>query len=146
MYQTRIKIDTLTLGMAIDAGDEHWEAEILSAFHCMRRQAPKFLENAKEDVAVWHKRKMHFYNALMSACPLKNLLCLQQLLLDRSERYRYLWFYSSANNQSFKGAIDSSERIVDATIARKKDDAMRLLEDHIQHVVNIMSSKLSASQ
>lgn len=146
MYQTRIQIDTLTLGMAIESGDEHWEADILSAFHCMRRQAPKFLENAKEDVAIWHKRQMHFYNALMSACPLKNLLCVQRLLLDRSERYRYLWFYSSADSQSFKDAIDSVEHIVDATLARKKDEAMRLLGEHIQHAVDIMASKLSASQ
>ena len=89
---------------------------------------------------------MHFYTALMSACPLKNLLCVQRLLLDRSERYRYLCFYSSADSQSFKDAIDSIERIVDVTIGRKKDEAMRLLGEHIEHAVTIMTSKLSASQ
>ena len=93
IYKTRSDIDTLTLGHAIDAGDEHWEAEILSAFHRMKRFGPTFKMGVKSDINTWHKRKMRLYDVLMSGCPLKHLLCVQRLLLDRSERYRYLWFY-----------------------------------------------------
>lgn len=127
--QLRCKLESGALRDAIAHGDNEWEASIvaalhrLSRFHQQQRGVPALLTEAG---ATLHRL---FHLGLLAGCRSKWQLRTIELLYDHSERYRRL----SSIAQSHERDSDAEHRaIVDATLARKADQASSLLVQHIE--------------
>jgi GntR family transcriptional regulator, carbon starvation induced regulator len=121
----RKQIEGLALRLAIQNGDDGWEARIVAARHKLT-----VLERSNRDVSedLWEFRHREFHKALIAACNSSCLIHLHGLLCDQFDRYRRLSAKSRLPN-SPRPLVH--QRITDATLDRNADLAVKLLHDHI---------------
>lgn len=132
----RAEIESAALVEAMDAGDDAWEAEILSSLHRLlklddrRSSTPALLT---EEGAYLHKL---FHMSLLSASPSIWRLRVVDVLYDHSERYRRL------QTSYLSGMLNSAEEhreMAAAVIARNKAIAPRLLAHHLESTAKMLA-------
>ena len=122
----RIVLEGLALQESIRGGDEHWEAEVLAAFHRLTRleeRSPK-----RERIPEWEARHRDFHFALLAACGMPLLLQLCRTLHDFSDRYRRVFL---ARNPLDRDVHAEHLALLQAAIGRKHRKATELLEQHV---------------
>jgi DNA-binding GntR family transcriptional regulator len=132
----RKEIDGFALRLSIQYGDDGWEGQLIAARHKLA-----LLERTGVDVAedLWEKRHRDFHYTLVSACRSPCLLHLHVLLNDQFDRYRRL---------SVKGQIAAGPRalmhkqILEASLSRDADKAVKLLEEHIGEAARLIIAGL----
>lgn len=123
----RILLETTALRLAIQHGDDAWEAQILSAQHRLGKlEAQRIVAAQAREWERWHRA---YHDALTAACDSPILLQFCHTLHDRHDRYRRL--YLSAHEVDRDVAAEHRE-ITDATLAREEDRACALLAAHIE--------------
>jgi GntR family carbon starvation induced transcriptional regulator len=133
----RAEMESAALEEAIDAGNDEWEAEILSCLHRLIK-----LENRgattplllTEEGAYLHKL---FHMSLLNASPSVWRLRVIDLLYDQSERYRRL------QTSYLSGMLNSGEEhreISAAAIARDKPRATMLLRSHYEKTAKLLAA------
>lgn len=126
---TRIRclLEPLAFRESIEAGDDAWEAELLSSFHRLSKieegvgAAPHVPDAAW---AHWHK---HFHDTLLVACPSVKLLQIRSNLFEQSERYRFL----SVARRPKRDKLLEHKKLMDAALNRDGKTASDLMEEHI---------------
>jgi DNA-binding GntR family transcriptional regulator len=128
----RKQMEGFALRLAIRYGDDLWEARALDAgekFAMLQGAGKDFPEH------LWERRHREFHYALIAACQSSCLLHLFGVLNDQFDRYRRL---------SAKSRLPNAPRwlihkeILQATVARNADKAVKLLEDHITEAARLM--------
>jgi DNA-binding GntR family transcriptional regulator len=131
----RAEIESAALKEAIDAGDDAWEAEIVSSLHRLLKlegrdaRTPLLLT---EEGAQRHKS---FHMSLLAACPSIWRLRVIDVLYDHSERYRRL---QTAYLSAMLHSADEHRDIADAVIGRKKTLATSLLRSHLEKTAKLL--------
>lgn len=124
----RQRFSTLALARSIELGDEDWEAGIVAAFHRMARMQDSLVGDPASYADEWEVRNGAFHAALESACRSPWLQYFCAILYEQSERYRR----SLVRYPELRPAIHVEHKaILDACLARRADEACRLLSDHI---------------
>lgn len=138
LTQMRIDLETKALRMAIQDGDDRWEAGIVAAFHRLSlldaqlKLGPPTLE--------WEERHSEFHKALVAACRSKWLMRFRRILFDQSERYRRL----SLSQMTIPRDVASEHlAIMEATLARDIESACTHLRTHIQRTADIVASAIA---
>jgi DNA-binding GntR family transcriptional regulator len=135
LTRLRQKLEGMALRMAIENGDDDWEAELVSAFHRLSKaplrdpDEPRFLSEA------WEARHRAFHRTLVSACGSPRLLHLRDTLYDQSDRYRRL---AVASKYDERDIFAEHKGIFEAAIRRDADAACRLLEAHLDLTARIV--------
>jgi GntR family transcriptional regulator, carbon starvation induced regulator len=83
----RIEIEALALRWAMERGGVAWEAEVLGAFHRLRRQAKSAPEQPGQIAEGWKLEHRAFHRALVAGCGSPLLLSIRDALFDQVERY-----------------------------------------------------------
>jgi DNA-binding GntR family transcriptional regulator len=128
----RRQMEGFALRLAIRYGDDLWEARAVDAgekFAMLQRSGKNFPEN------VWESRHRDFHYALITACQSPCLLHLFGALSDQFDRYRRLSAKSRLPNAP-QWLVH--KEILQATLARDADKAVKLLEDHITEAARLM--------
>jgi DNA-binding GntR family transcriptional regulator len=125
----RITFSVLALERSIKAGDEAWEAGIVSAYY----QLNKLVKHMKASPAAyadeWERRNRAFHAALEGACNSPWLLHMCEILYDQSERYRR----NFVAYPKIEPRIYEEHRVImEAALARDAKTACRVLADHIR--------------
>jgi GntR family transcriptional regulator, carbon starvation induced regulator len=135
----RMDLETKALRMAIDNGDDKWEAGIVAAFHRLSlldaqlKQAPPTLE--------WEERHSEYHQALVAACTSKWLMQFRRILFDQSERYRRL----SLSQLSVARDVPGEHRnIMESTLSRDADAACSYLGAHIMYTAEIVAAAIAS--
>ena len=135
----RQNIDGLALRKSIELGDDAWEAQIVGERHCLL-----LLErgNSTEEVneELWELRHRQYHEALISGCNSPRMLYVSGMLSDQFDRYRRM---SSKSSLSAQLNILQHQEITDAALDRKADFAVRLLNDHIKHATDHITTLLT---
>lgn len=125
--QLRVHFELQALKDAIRHGDDHWEAEIVTATHLLQKV---ILENAVPARAPeWPARHRRFHYALVSACRSPWLLHFRATLFDQAERYRSL---GRIYRKSPRDVGAEHQAIADAVLSRNVARACELSEKHIR--------------
>jgi DNA-binding GntR family transcriptional regulator len=131
----RAEIESAALKESMDAGDDAWEAEILSCLHRLlklEKRRPKTPLLLTEEGSYLHKQ---YHMSLVAACPSIWRLRVIDVLYDHSERYRRLQTaYLSAMLHSAQDHTD----IANAVVARKKVLAIGLLKTHLEATAKLL--------
>ncbi|MEO6746124.1 MAG: GntR family transcriptional regulator [Caldimonas sp.] len=125
----RIDIECAALEESIDAGDDAWEAQILSCLHRLLKLEAREVRTPTlltEEGAQLHKI---FHMSLLAACPSIWRLRVIDVLYDHSERYRRL---QTAYLSAMLHSSEEHRSIADTVIARKKARATALLKMHFE--------------
>jgi len=140
VYQTRAYIETTALTLAIERGDDAWEASIVASFHSLSKFETQQIFTSPEHYQEWETRHRAFNLALISACGLNYLLNTQQRLYQLTERYRRKWVHAGIKHP--KGLQHAKEQkiIMDAVLARNTKLATQLLFQHYEKAADLIES------
>jgi DNA-binding GntR family transcriptional regulator len=122
---TRVELEGLAVALAIEKGDDFWEAGIIGRFHELAKRSSHTGPGSVD--AEWERRHDAFHRALYSACGLRWLINFCQVLAERSFRYRHLLLEAVDATRDHRS---EHEAIVQAVLARDKTKAVALLQDH----------------
>lgn len=135
---TRCWCDGTALTKSIELGDERWEETVLVRYHRLKR-TPRLTESGAGDSRDWDAAHKSFHMGLLEACDSDWLLKFCDQIFEASERYRHLG--GLANNARSR-TEEEHQAIMQATIDRRTEDAVRLLTAHYQKTLNHLSEVL----
>jgi DNA-binding GntR family transcriptional regulator len=137
VVKNRQQLESEALRLSIELGDDHWEAQLISAHHLLSRMDR---ERADLPTAVneqWEKRHDVFHETLIGACHSKVLLSFCSQLSGRANRYRRLSISAPPRD------IKTEHRLIfEATIGRDAQTATRLLRDHFERTARMVDELL----
>lgn len=128
LTDVRVLVERECVRLAIERGDDRWEADIIATFHRMdrlqERLGPTYY--LSED---WAKLHGAFHLSLVAACNSPNLLEIRQKLFERAHRYRRM---SSQFRPQWRAKDVEHKMIMDAVITRDTPTAQDLIDRHIR--------------
>lgn len=136
----RLMLDCDALAESIDQGDDQWEANIVAAFHWLSRIEERHGEGPLTLDVDWTVRHKDFHMALLAGCSSPKLRRLSSALFDQSERYRRL---SIRHRVEPRHKAAEHGQIMEVVLARKKDEALAQLRDHISRTAENVACVLS---
>ncbi len=140
IYQARAKIESLCIEMAIEKGDDFWEANMIAASHRLN----KYSKSDQIEMAEWQSRHAAFHEALVVGCMSPRLFQIRDSLFEKSTRYRNLWLQENVTN-TVALEINQNEHaaLLILALERDKKAAKKLIEAHIMTPVEIIKKSLS---
>jgi GntR family transcriptional regulator, carbon starvation induced regulator len=129
----RTVIEMEALRLAIQHGDDAWEAGILGALHQMRRHIDRTGEQFREGAPDFDRLHKGFHTALLAACGSKRLLTAHSELYDQAYRYRRVMMRSFDSGKKFAAAHQS---LADRILARDVDGAQSTLASHLHSTLD----------
>lgn len=135
LTKTRCWINEIALRESIANGDAAWEEQVLVAFHRLFRVPQRV--PAEPDIvnAAWSQLHQAYHTALISACGSQWIIDFSNMLSDRADRYRNLVAASSAVERD---TVGEHRAIMEATIERKTELAISLLNAHISKTTDLL--------
>ncbi|SDJ80552.1 DNA-binding transcriptional regulator CsiR [Billgrantia gudaonensis] len=138
LYDARAQIEGLILRLAIERGDDAWEADILATAHTLAKVVE--VNTSDELLDVWDTRHKAFHTAIASGCDSPHLLQVRQSLFDKVERYRHLWLRETVLSEAALEAKRSEHAaLVDVILRRDAERAARMMRDHLMTPVPIIT-------
>lgn len=125
-------IETAALKLAVERGDDGWEAGILAAYHRLDRYVLRLAGKPVENLAEFGELHKAFHAALLAACGSPRLLEEQSRLYDQAERYRHGMMQNYLVEQGM-GIMDEHRQLMDMVLARHADAACTMLHYHLGH-------------
>jgi DNA-binding GntR family transcriptional regulator len=138
LTRARRWINEIALRESIGSGGAEWEERVLLAYHRLTRRPVKSGDAASED-AVWDQLHQRFHTALISACPSRHVIEFANRLFDEADRYRNLVVVQSTTERDIAG---EHRQIMEAAMARRTDECIALLNEHIQQTTNLILEHL----
>ena len=135
LTEVRVSIERDALNRAIDRGDIAWESRIVATAHALARTAARA---PGDDVRLgdeWSNEHQAYHAALVSACESDVLLRIRAALFEQSERYRRLSVRLGDAGRDIEG---EHRALTDAVLARDRELAGRILEDHLRTTSNVL--------
>lgn len=134
--ETRIFIETKALQESIRAGDDHWEAEVVAAYHRLAKTEAKKALPGVDVSDEMEERNRVFHFTLISACPSRWLNQLYGILFQQSERYRRI----SRGEHLVPRDTHAEHRVIyEAVLARDTERACEASRLHIQNTLRNIS-------
>lgn len=133
---TRCELEGLALRLAIEKGDDAWEANIVARFHELSKRSTYTVEGSLD--AEWERRHDAFHRALYSACGLRWMKSFCELLAERAYRYRHLLLEHVDRVRDHRS---EHETIMQTVLDRRADEAVELLQDHYRRTVQTLVNR-----
>lgn len=130
-------IECTALRTAIERADAHYESQVLAAYHRLRRADERVQRNHPGPFEHWEQCHRDFHRALAAGAQSRWLVRFQNTLYDQSDRYRRLYL---PDLFVLRSARDDHARILEATLERDAETAVRLLAEHVERVYQIASA------
>lgn len=138
IYDARANLEAMLLGLAIERGDDAWEAEILARAHTLTKVVE--VRNAEEQLSLWDARHKAFHTAIVAGCGSPHLLQVRAYLFDQAERYRHLWLQHTVfSEQALEAKRREHAALIEAILARDSARACNLMREHLMGPVPIIT-------
>jgi GntR family carbon starvation induced transcriptional regulator len=134
LTRTRCWVNEIALRDAIANGDVAWEESIVLAFHRLKRTPLRFPNDPTVN-ADWNRLHRSFHVALVAACRSRWMLDFHNTLFDCAERYRNVVAVLSHEGRD---SVGEHTTIMEATIERKTDLAISLLNAHFERTTSLL--------
>ncbi|WPO41379.1 GntR family transcriptional regulator [Tardiphaga sp. 42S5] len=124
----RSVVEMEALRLAIEHGDDAWEAGIISSLHQMRRHIERTGDEFREGAPDFDKLHKGFHTALLAACGSKRLLAAHSELYDQAYRYRRVMMRGFDSGSRF---VAAHQLLADRVLARETGPAQAMLTSHL---------------
>lgn len=124
----RSVVEMEALRLAIEHGDDAWEAGIISSLHQMRRHIERTGDEFREGAPDFDKLHKGFHTALLAACGSKRLLAAHSELYDQAYRYRRVMMRGFDSGSRF---VAAHQLLADRVLARDIGPAQAMLTSHL---------------
>jgi GntR family transcriptional regulator, carbon starvation induced regulator len=133
--QMRTVVEIEALRLAIEHGDDAWEAAIISALHQMRRHIERTGNEFREGAPDFDRLHKAFHTSLLAACGSKRLLTAHSDLYDQAYRYRRVMMRGFDSGKKFVAAHQS---LADLILARDVAKAQAVLAAHLRSTLDFV--------
>ncbi|MGF1686354.1 FCD domain-containing protein [Photobacterium japonica] len=133
LYQTNLELSRLLLSQAIQAGNEEWELNIVTAYHRLSRLQPA---DVATEFTLWEKYHRDFHLALLMGCQSTVMLSLYHQVYEQIGRYRHIWLSHHRSNDERYHDHGEHEAIMKAVLQRDSELALALLGRHSQRALD----------
>lgn len=141
IYDARAHLEALIVKLAIERGDEQWEAELIGKAHTLARVDE--VNSAEDMLNIWDTRHKAFHSAIAGGCGSPKLLEVRNSLLDQAERYRQLWLKQTVFSKSaLEEKRNEHQALVDTLLERDAVKASELMYEHLMTPVPIITALL----
>ena len=123
---TLLELEAIAIRMAVEKGDDRWEADIVARFHELSKRQ-MFAADGTLDTE-WEARNVAFHESLYAACGSPSLKLVCHVLYERHSRYRRLRTRDTGNPD--RDVSKEHEALMRATIERDAPAAVALLRHH----------------
>ncbi len=145
VYEARAHLEAMIVGLAVERGDEAWEASIIARSHTLSKVVE--LHTPQEMVEIWDARHKAFHSAIASGCGSKSLLQARAFLQDQAERYRQIWLKRTVlSEDALRLKRAEHAELVEAIIGRDAEKASRMMLDHLLTPVPIIEQIIEREQ
>jgi GntR family transcriptional regulator, carbon starvation induced regulator len=141
LYRIRTLLECEALKLAIEHGDDHWEAQIVAACHRLERAPLPGASERGTTVIAWETRHREFHSALIAAAPAPHLLRLVGQLTDQTERYRAIRLVQVDTARLSRDVTAEHRALADATAVRDPS-AVTLLAEHLERTRKFVAGVL----
>lgn len=131
----RTVVEMEALRLAVQNGDDAWEAGILGALHQMRRHIERTGNEFREGAADFDRLHKGFHTALLAACGSKRLLMAHSQLYDQAYRYRRVMMRGFNSGMEF---VATHQQLADCILARDVGAAQATLESHLRTTLDFV--------
>jgi GntR family carbon starvation induced transcriptional regulator len=129
----RTVVEMEALRLAIQLGDDAWEAGILGALHQMRKHIERTGDAFREGAPDFDKLHKGFHTALLAACGSKRLLAAHSELYDQAYRYRRVMMRGFDSGARF---VEAHQLLADRILARDVGAGQSVLASHLHSTLN----------
>ncbi|MDT8893940.1 DNA-binding transcriptional regulator CsiR [Halomonas sp. I1] len=137
LYDARAQLEGLVLELAIQRGDDAWEADVLAKAHTLAKVME--VNGPDEMLDIWDTRHKAFHTAIATGCNSPHLLQVRENLFDQVERYRHLWLCETVfSDDALERKRQEHSALVEVILARDTDTACRMMRDHLMTPVPII--------
>lgn len=141
IYDARAHVEGLLLKLAIERGDDAWEAEILARSHTLSKVVK--VNSSEELLEVWDTRHQAFHSAIVDGCRSPHLLQIRDSLFDQVERYRHLWLRETVLSEAaLARKQEEHAALVEVILARDSRRATAMMHDHLMTPVPIITEAM----
>jgi len=131
----RTVVEMEALRLAIENGDDAWEAGILGALHQMRRHIARTGDEFREGAADFDRLHKGFHTALLAACGSKRLLTAHSELYDQAYRYRRVMMRGFDSGERF---VAAHQLLADRILARDVGASQATLASHLRSTLDFV--------
>jgi len=139
IYHTRAHIESLCVKLAIENGNDEWEANIIACDHRLKKAASLLVEYSEEDSEharlqrqEWERIHHLFHSAITAGCQSPTLLDVRNSLYEKASRYRNLWLQKyMMNNQAFDANEKDHQQLLQAILKRDSVSACNIVYEHL---------------
>lgn len=144
LYDARAQLEGLILKLAIERGDDAWEADILAKAHTLAKVME--VNTPEELLDIWDARHQAFHSAIASGCRSPHLLQVRESLFDQVERYRHLWLRETVLSEAaLEHKRQQHAALVDVILKREAKQAAELMREHLMTPVPIITEVMQRS-
>ncbi|WP_275287281.1 DNA-binding transcriptional regulator CsiR [Halomonas elongata] len=137
LYDARAQLEGLVLELAIQRGDDAWEADVLAKAHTLAKVME--VNGPDEMLDIWDTRHKAFHTAIAAGCNSPHLLQVRENLFNQVERYRHLWLCETVfSDEALERKRQEHSALVEVILARDTDTACRMMRDHLMTPVPII--------
>ncbi|GAA0570928.1 DNA-binding transcriptional regulator CsiR [Halomonas salifodinae] len=141
LYDARSQLEGLLLRLAIERGDDDWEAEILAHAHTLSKVVE--VNGPDEVLDIWDARHKAFHQAIVSGCGSVHLLRVRESLFDQAERYRHLWLRETVFSEAALATKrEEHAALVEVILNRDSPRACAMMREHLMTPVPIIAGVL----
>ena len=131
----RTVVEVEALRLAIECGDDSWEAGIVGALHQMRRHIQRSGIDFREGAPEFDRLHKAFHTSLLAACESRRLLAAHSDLYDQAYRYRRVMMRTCESSEQF---LRSHEDLAGPVLSRDVNAAQARLEAHLHSTLDIV--------
>ena len=125
-YKTFTSIENMALALAIELGDDDWEAQIVAQLHKLSNIE---LAETQIPLTIWIEQNYNFHLALISGCGSANLLEIRHHLYMKFDRYCQMSYQLLKHNLHDNN--QAHQELARAVLQRDSNQAKKLITAHI---------------
>ena len=133
--RTRCWLEEIALRESIARHATDWEEALVLAHHRLARTPRSLAEDRFEDNPEWEPRHRAFHRALIGGGGSRWLLAFCDQLADQHQRYRRV---AAPRALKTRGVKAEHQRLLEAAIAGRADEAVALLKAHFERTAQII--------
>lgn len=133
----RFEMEAAAVEESIDAGDDAWEAQIVSSLHMLTKLENRQSKTPLLLTEVGARLHKQFHFSLIAASPSVWRLRVIDVLYDHSERYRRL---QTTHMERGLNSAREHEQIAAAAIGRRKREVVKLIREHLHRTAEMLAS------
>ncbi|NLS12363.1 FCD domain-containing protein [Vibrio sp. SM6] len=141
LYESLRVVSGVLLRKAIETGDESWELAVLTSFHKLSR----IKQDAYSiDWIDWEEKHHSFHSALLEGSGSKLMFEFFNDVLCQVKRYRHFAAQSLSRDAAQLCELEEHEQIMKLVLAKKPDEAIALLDKHLETSLMQITSSVQA--